>query len=296
MFHLRNNARGSLRTLQFSYPDGTEGSFDDLDLDFDYYAFTPFARAPVRTVAPAGVTMRPTGGSADKYVIGVLLWNLKTLTASRETQFANMTSGAKGGKFKGGAKGFSKLAGVWLGLAAIWGLKRATYSEEEQDVVDLRIMDDATATEKYPKKKKRITRTLQMSHINDSEFFLHNPAPSVMSVGSSPKDGLPPAGLYATGSQWAPVSPQEKLSQYGAKRCELCGHVMPIDGHWEEHHDTNPDVVNLRDFSEKKHGKAFMEYVIMEGWEGFMPPKMQDMEQHKWKFWKCAIGRKRARN
>lgn len=41
MFQLGNGARGSLENLEFTNLDGTEGSFDDLDLGFHYFAVNP---------------------------------------------------------------------------------------------------------------------------------------------------------------------------------------------------------------------------------------------------------------
>ena len=41
MFQLRNGAYGSLETLKFTYIDGRNGSFEDLSLDFDYFAIEP---------------------------------------------------------------------------------------------------------------------------------------------------------------------------------------------------------------------------------------------------------------
>jgi len=41
MFQLANGAKGSLGTLEFEYLDGSKGSFDDLNLDFDYFRVAP---------------------------------------------------------------------------------------------------------------------------------------------------------------------------------------------------------------------------------------------------------------
>lgn len=49
MFQLSNGAYGSLETLEFTYTDGRNGSFQDLSLDFDYFTIEPLVEKQTRT-------------------------------------------------------------------------------------------------------------------------------------------------------------------------------------------------------------------------------------------------------
>ena len=49
-FQLANGARGTLGALEFEYLNGTKGSFEDLNLGFDYFRVTPTPSATETTI------------------------------------------------------------------------------------------------------------------------------------------------------------------------------------------------------------------------------------------------------
>lgn len=50
MFQLDNGARGSLEDLEFINLDGTSGTFEDLNLGFNYFAVTPISMEEPTTI------------------------------------------------------------------------------------------------------------------------------------------------------------------------------------------------------------------------------------------------------
>lgn len=50
MFQLDNGARGSLEDLKFINLDGTGGTFEDLNLGFNYFAVTPISMEEPTTI------------------------------------------------------------------------------------------------------------------------------------------------------------------------------------------------------------------------------------------------------
>ncbi|KAF8466885.1 hypothetical protein BDZ91DRAFT_762885 [Kalaharituber pfeilii] len=81
---------------------------------------------------------------------------------------------------------------------------------------------------------------------------------------------------------WHPASDDEELSKFYAKRCHLCGHIMPNWGHWEEVHPENLelDYVDEQGTEMVEPGKR-LEYVVMEGWEGWVKVDDDDEEEEE---------------